>query len=225
MRRFQSRHLFQLREIGLGLTFIGGFIDAYTFMQRGGVLAAGQTGNLIFLSVDVARRDLPGVVTKLVTVIFFIIGVTLVGLLEHRLGARSHYWRLPILIAELVVCLMVGMLPATVSNAMVVPPLAFVMAMQTTAFRQSLVTAIITCSLPESQKGNDCADKLLVDRRAYGIGHWPRILGISVELCCGGHCFRHPATVVDVTDDLGRSGVGDFSRWLLYLAISAARHQ
>lgn len=134
MRRFQSRHLFQLREIGLGLTFIGGFIDAYTFMQRGGVLAAGQTGNLIFLSVDVARRDLPGVVTKLVTVIFFIIGVTLVGLLEHRLGARSHYWRLPILIAELVVCLMVGMLPATVSNAMVVPPLAFVMAMQTTAF-------------------------------------------------------------------------------------------
>lgn len=225
MRRFQSRHLFQLREIGLGLTFIGGFIDAYTFMQRGGVLAAGQTGNLIFLSVDVARRDLPGVVTKLVTVIFFIIGVTLVGLLEHRLGARSHYWRLPILIAELVVCLMVGMLPATVSNAMVVPPLAFVMAMQTTAFRQSLVTAIITCSLPAISKGNDCADKLLVDRRAYGIGHWPRILGISVELCCGGHCFRHPATVVDVTDDLGRSGVGDFSRWLLYLAISAARHQ
>lgn len=152
MCRFQSRHLFQLREIGLGLTFIGGFIDAYTFMQRGGVLAAGQTGNLIFLSVDVARRDLPGVVTKLVTVIFFIIGVTLVGLLEHRLGARSHYWRLPILIAELVVCLMVGMLPATVSNAMVVPPLAFVMAMQTTAFRQSLVTAIITCSLPAISK-------------------------------------------------------------------------
>ncbi|SPX68055.1 membrane protein [Lactiplantibacillus plantarum subsp. plantarum] len=48
MQRFQSRHLFQLREIGLGLTCIGGFIDAYTFIQRGGVLAAGQTGNLIF---------------------------------------------------------------------------------------------------------------------------------------------------------------------------------
>ena len=134
MQRFQSRHLFQLREIGLGLTCIGGFIDAYTFIQRGGVLAAGQTGNLIFLSVDVAQWNLPGVLTKLATVLFFTLGVIVVGILKQWLGARSHYWRLPVLVAELVVCLMVGMLPATVSNAMVVPPLAFVMAMQTTAF-------------------------------------------------------------------------------------------
>ncbi|MGA3415608.1 YoaK family protein [Lactiplantibacillus plantarum] len=134
MQRFQSRHLFQLREIGLGLTCIGGFIDAYTFTQRGGVLAAGQTGNLIFLSVDVAQWNLPGVLTKLATVLFFTLGVIVVGILKQWLGARSHYWRLPVLVAELVVCLMVGMLPATVSNAMVVPPLAFVMAMQTTAF-------------------------------------------------------------------------------------------
>lgn len=54
MKRYQNPQLFQLREIGLALTFIGGFIDAYTFVQRGGVLAAGQTGNLIFLSVDIA---------------------------------------------------------------------------------------------------------------------------------------------------------------------------
>ncbi|MEK2460890.1 YoaK family protein [Lactiplantibacillus plantarum] len=123
MQRFQSRHLFQLREIGLGLTCIGGFIDAYTFIQRGGVLAAGQTGNLIFLSVDVAQWNLPGVLTKLATVLFFTLGVIVVGILKQWLGARSHYWRLPVLVAELVVCLMVGMLPATVSNAM-----------QTTAF-------------------------------------------------------------------------------------------
>ncbi|MDV0430563.1 YoaK family protein [Lactiplantibacillus sp. DA1] len=134
MQRFQSRHLFQLREIGLGLTFIGGFIDAYTFIQRGGVLAAGQTGNLIFLSVDVAQWNLPGVLTKLATVLFFTLGVIVVGILKQWLGAHSHYWRLPVLVAGLVVCLMVGALPATVSNAVVVPPLAFVMAMQTTAF-------------------------------------------------------------------------------------------
>lgn len=64
--------LFQLREIAIALTFIGGFIDAYTFVQRGGVLAAGQTGNVIFLSVDVAQNNLPGILTKFFTMIFFV---------------------------------------------------------------------------------------------------------------------------------------------------------
>ncbi|ARW22361.1 YoaK family protein [Levilactobacillus brevis] len=134
MRRYQQAQLFQLREIAMGLTFIGGFIDAYTFGQRGGVLAAGQTGNLIFLSVDIAQHNLPGVLTKLLTVVFFILGVVTVGLLNYRLRPTSHYWRLPTLLAEFVVCLVVGGLPETVPNLIVTPPMAFVMAMQTTAF-------------------------------------------------------------------------------------------
>ncbi len=136
MQRYQNRHLFQLREIGLGLTFIGGFIDAYTFVQRGGVLAAGQTGNLVFLSVDIAQRNLPGALTKICTVLFFIVGVSLVGVLNHHLGAHSHYWRLPILVAEFGVCLLVGALPKTTNNLFIVPLLALVMSMQTTAFSQ-----------------------------------------------------------------------------------------
>ena len=136
MPRYQNQHLFQLREIGLGLTFVGGFIDAYTFVQRGGVLAAGQTGNLVFLSVDIAQRNLPGALTKVCTVAFFIIGVALVGLLNHHLGAHSHFWRLPIMIAEFIVCLIVGYLPKTTNNIFIVPLLALVMSMQTTAFSQ-----------------------------------------------------------------------------------------
>ncbi|MDT6979436.1 YoaK family protein [Levilactobacillus zymae] len=134
MGRYQTTQIFQLREIGLGLTFIGGFIDAYTFVQRGGALAAGQTGNLIFLSVDVAQRDLPGALTKLATVLAFMLGVMAVRVWEYRLRPRSHYWRLLSLVAELVVCGVVGALPANVPNYLITPPLALVMAMQTTAF-------------------------------------------------------------------------------------------
>lgn len=132
--RYQNSQIFQLREIGLGLTFIGGFIDAYTFVQRGGVLAAGQTGNLIFLSVAVAQRDLPGVLTKLATVLAFMLGVMAVRIWEYHIRPCSHYWRLISLLAELIVCGIVGGLPASVPNYMVTPPLALVMAMQTTAF-------------------------------------------------------------------------------------------
>lgn len=132
--RYQNWHIFQLREIGLALTFIGGFIDAYTFVQRGGVLAAGQTGNLIFLSVNLAQHDLPGVMTKLATVVAFIFGVAMVRIMEYKLKPHSHYWRSITLIAEFFVCIVVAMMPKTVPNWAITPPLAFVMAMQTTAF-------------------------------------------------------------------------------------------
>lgn len=134
MKRYENATLFQLREIGLALTFIGGFIDAYTFVQRGGVLAAGQTGNLIFLSVDIAQRNLPGALTKVATVLGFMLGVALVRLLQYHVQPRSHYWRLLSLAGGLVVCLLVGGLPAAVPNLMITPPLALVMAMQTTTF-------------------------------------------------------------------------------------------
>lgn len=135
MKRFQSFKLFQLREIAIGLTFIGGFIDAYTFVQRGNVLAAGQTGNIIFLSVDIARHNLPGVITKFATMVFFCLGIVAVELLKHK-NNRSHYWRLVSLITEFIVCIIVGFLPKNISNLYVVPPLAFVMAMQNVAFDQ-----------------------------------------------------------------------------------------
>lgn len=133
MSRFQSRKLFQLREIAIGLTFIGGFIDAYTFVQRGGVLAAGQTGNIVFLSVDIARQNLPGIIIKIATIISFGLGVALVEVMKHK-KQRSHYWRMVSLIFELIVCFIVGFIPKTVSNLYVVPPLALVMAMQNVAF-------------------------------------------------------------------------------------------
>lgn len=135
MERFKSFKLFQLREIAIGLTFIGGFIDAYTFVQRGHVLAAGQTGNIVFLSVDIARHNLPGIMTKVATMIFFCLGIIAVELLKHK-NNRSHYWRLTSLIAEFVICIIVGFLPKTVSNLYVVPLLAFVMAMQNVSFDQ-----------------------------------------------------------------------------------------
>lgn len=132
--RYKSWHIFQLREIGLALTFIGGFIDAYTFVQRGGVLAAGQTGNLIFLSVNIAQQNLPGAMTKLATVIAFMLGVVTVRVFEYHIKPRSHYWRSLTLVAELIVCLAVSMMPKSIPNYAITPPLAFVMAMQTTAF-------------------------------------------------------------------------------------------
>ncbi len=131
---FQDQKLYQIRQIGLAVTAVGGFIDAYTFMQRGGVLAAGQTGNIIFLSVDLTQHDLPGALVKITALLFFALGVALVTLFKHH--HFTHYWRILILILETLVCVVIGFLPHSMSNLLVVPPLALVMAMQTTAYSE-----------------------------------------------------------------------------------------
>ncbi len=39
------------RILATSLTFSAGFIDAYTYIQRGHTLSAGQTGNVICFSI------------------------------------------------------------------------------------------------------------------------------------------------------------------------------
>lgn len=82
MRAYREKikrpHLYQLRELALAFTFCGGFIDAYTFTERGGTLAAGQTGNIIFFGTDIAKRDLPGLTTKVATFLAYILGLIVV---------------------------------------------------------------------------------------------------------------------------------------------------
>lgn len=40
----------EARSLALALTFSGDFVDAYTYIQRGHTLSAGQTGNVIFFA-------------------------------------------------------------------------------------------------------------------------------------------------------------------------------
>lgn len=131
--RYHRPNLYQMREIAMLLTFIGGFIDSYTYVLRGHVLAASQTGNIIFLSVNLANHNLPGALVKICSLISFVIGVGLVTLLNLRFKV-SNYWRLATLFPGIVTCIIVGMLPANTSDVIIIGLLSLSMSMQTTSF-------------------------------------------------------------------------------------------
>ncbi|MEJ7207577.1 YoaK family protein, partial [Staphylococcus epidermidis] len=90
------------------------YIDAYTFLSRGGTLAAGQTGNIIFLASEVSHRDLTGGILKIASVVSFMIGVMFVSLIHHQMATR--YWRLVSLLPITISCLVVGFLPISIPN-------------------------------------------------------------------------------------------------------------
>ncbi|MDO4855458.1 MAG: YoaK family protein [Limosilactobacillus gorillae] len=129
---YARSHIYQYRWLAVAFTFCGGYIDAYTYGLRGNTLAAGQTGNIIFFSLELAQHNLPGLITKLLTFLAFVLG--LVAVSYFRVHHRTHYWRIASLFPIIIICLVIGFVPTTWSNNLVVPPLAFGMAMLNLAF-------------------------------------------------------------------------------------------
>lgn len=126
------KNIYQLKELAIALTFCGGFIDAYAFMERGHTMAAGQTGNIIFLGIDIAQHNVPGILAKVLSLIAFIIGTALAVWVSHTHKAR--YWRIYCVLPLILICFLIGSLPDSAPSAITVPPLSFGLAMQCAAF-------------------------------------------------------------------------------------------
>ena len=122
----------QSKRLALFLTFCAGYVDAYTFIVRGNTLVAGQTGNVVFLSVGLIQHNVSDASAKVMTLLSFMMGVFLLTLYKEKLRIVKK----PILslIPLAVLSLIIGFVPQTVDNIYLVPPLAFCMGLVTTAF-------------------------------------------------------------------------------------------
>ena len=126
-----SRHS---KRLALFLTFCAGYVDAYTFIVRGNTLVAGQTGNVVFLSVGIIQDNVSDASTKVMTLLSFMMGVFLLTVYKEKLRVVKK----PILslIPLAILSLIIGFVSLTVDNIYIVPPLAFCMGLVTTAFGQ-----------------------------------------------------------------------------------------
>ena len=124
-----SRHS---KRLALFLTFCAGYVDAYTFIERGNTLVAGQTGNVVFLSVGIVQHNVADAEVKILTLLSFMLGVFLLTIYKEKLKIVKK----PILslVPLGVLSLIIGFVPLTVDNIYIVPPLAFCMGLVTTAF-------------------------------------------------------------------------------------------
>lgn len=124
-----SRHS---KRLALFLTFCAGYVDAYTFIERGNTLVAGQTGNVVFLSVGIVQHNVADAEVKILTLLSFMLGVFLLTIYKEKLKIVKK----PILslVPLGVLSLIIGFVPLRVDNHFIVPPLAFCMGLVTTAF-------------------------------------------------------------------------------------------
>ena len=111
------------------LSIVGGFLDSYTFLCRGGVFANAQTGNLVLVAIAVTKRNILETLTALLPILAFVAGVLIC---EWR---KKHHFVFPgihskraILILEVIVLLVV--------NLIVTVAISFVSSLQIASFRK-----------------------------------------------------------------------------------------
>lgn len=118
------------------VTGTAGFLDAYTYLDRGGVFANAQTGNVILGAVDLAGGQWGAALRHLWPILAFFIGITLA--IHIKRGRLDGVLRYPIRItiaAQAGILLVIGFLPDTVNDSFITVPIAFLCAMQMELFR------------------------------------------------------------------------------------------
>jgi uncharacterized membrane protein YoaK (UPF0700 family) len=122
---------------GVLLAIVGGFLDAYTFIGRGGVFANAQTGNIVLLGVYAAQGDWEQALVHLPPILAFAMGVFVTETIKDYSGKYSILdWERLVLIFESIILFIIGFIPQTTPNIIVTVTVAFAASVQVCSFRK-----------------------------------------------------------------------------------------
>lgn len=124
-------------RLGVLLAIVGGFLDAYTFICRGGVFANAQTGNIVLVGIEVTKGNFGQASMAFLPILAFIIGIIVTEKIKDIKFPSSTsvtYSERIILLIEIIVLFIIGFIPTTVHHAFVTIPISFVSSVQIASF-------------------------------------------------------------------------------------------
>lgn len=131
------------------LALVGGFLDAYTYILRGGVFANAQTGNIVLLGISLADGQVEKALYYVIPIVAFALGVFITEVIKKystlREFERFEHW---IIAIEIILIFIVGFLPESTPNGIVNITISFVCSLQVNSFRKlkSLPYATTMCT-------------------------------------------------------------------------------
>lgn len=124
-------------RLGILLAIVGGFLDSYTFICRGGVFANAQTGNIVLVGVEATKGDFEQALIALLPILAFIIGIIVTERIKDISSPSSNFiieTERIILIIEIIVLFIIGFVPTSVPHIFVIVPISFVSSVQIASF-------------------------------------------------------------------------------------------
>ena len=123
--------------IGVLLAIVGGFLDAYTFVGRGGVFANAQTGNIVLVGIEAFKGNWRQTLIPAYPIFAFIIGVVFAETIKNN--SPILFIKNPehaVLIIEIIILFIIGFIPYTISDTFVTVSISFVASLQVSSFRK-----------------------------------------------------------------------------------------
>lgn len=150
-------HTLETIYIASLLSIVGGYVDAYTYITREGVFAYAQTGNIIFLAINLANAEFNEAVNCLFPILSFIFGIWFAQYIKKTInGKHIIEWGYIILLINTAILFAVGLFSKNFPNAAAVSLIAFISAVQMTTFNKveglSYVTNMCTGNLKSASE-------------------------------------------------------------------------
>lgn len=124
------KHAEEARLFAIIMTFCGGFLDAFTYIQCGHTLAAAQTGNIVFLGAALVNHNVIGIVDRCGAILLYVLGI----IIAIAFQAHIKYWRIFCLMPMLVIGIFIGAMPESFPTYISVSLVSFGLALLNTAF-------------------------------------------------------------------------------------------
>ncbi len=197
-------------RVGLLLTFVGGFLEAYTYVLHGHVFANAQTGNMALFAVHLMQKT-GQAWYYLVPIGAFLCGIMASEWLRRVLGRRRWArWEQLIVLIEALLLAVIAFLPAATPDAVVNVAVAFICSLQFDTFRKThglaYATTFCTGNLRSAGENLYCAladrdrGRAVASARYFGViaafilgvavGVWVvGLLGAYAALVCTALCL------------------------------------
>lgn len=113
-----KRQVSESEVVGVLLALSGGFMDAYSYINRGKVFANAETGNIVLMALNICEGNFVNAVNYLIPIISFALGVLLCdGIKYRRNRIRMIHWRQILALLEVFALIMVAFFPQSMNKA------------------------------------------------------------------------------------------------------------
>lgn len=111
-------------KIGIILAICGGFMDAYSYIIRGGVFSNAETGNIALLALNLGNGNYIKASRYLFPIFAFAFGVLIADIIKKKIKHKEslHHWRQLTILVEIFALTVVAFLPQElnyVANSMI----------------------------------------------------------------------------------------------------------
>ncbi|MBC1741843.1 DUF1275 domain-containing protein [Listeria welshimeri] len=130
----KAKQISESLRLGLLLALAGGFMDAYSYIERGGVFANAQTGNILLFGINISEGNLATAFQYFWPIVSFTIGIALSEFIHRRAIKRLHWRQISVLIE---VCILIGVAFIPLDHNLLANSLiSFVCGIQVESFRK-----------------------------------------------------------------------------------------